>query len=389
MKSHYEVVIVGGSVAAESFVSTLADLHGPQDVLVVDRDARMPYERPPLSKGYLSNPDNVEVDVEWEGPTSIVHAEATSVDVGRQSLLLRTDTGIEQQVGFDRLVIATGAQPNHLPFEPKGVLSLRSIHDTENIRISALRGSKVGIIGAGAIGVELASTLRAMGCEVAVVDQADRPLERLLAGHLGDTIAMWMEDLGIRTFWKATIQAINGEPGRWTVKVAGEPDLEVNTLISAVGSRPDIGWLAGSGLLTNGQLLCDEDGRVLFGDLASNTIFGAGDVVTRQLADGTTTRTESWSAASEQGSQLAHLLSGTSPIPGTEIPYFWTDVAGRKIQVLGTPDPDGILELESENSARGSLLYKVTDAQQNVCAWIGINAAAQIAKLRMAGALGA
>ena len=185
------IVLVGASTAGEAFVSRLRELGHEGEIVVVDRDARMPYDRPPLSKGYLTDPDDTDIDVDWADGTSIVSAEATGVDPVAKTLAVVDPDGVSRAVPFDTLVIAAGATPVSLPIEREGVLHFRSVEDSETIRAAAGPGSRVGIIGAGAIGAELATSLSHNGAAVVLLDKADRPLERLLVGYLGADVTSW------------------------------------------------------------------------------------------------------------------------------------------------------------------------------------------------------
>ncbi|GAB2572055.1 FAD-dependent oxidoreductase [Leucobacter ruminantium] len=382
-QNEYGVVVVGASVAAEAFATRLRELDYEGEILVVDRDSRMPYERPPLSKLYLTSPATTEIDVEWHETVPVTIAEATDVDADASTLTLTMATsGSARKIKYDKLVIATGATPIRLPIEPEGVMRLRTAEDSERIREAAGEGQRVGIIGAGAIGAELATSLSTIGSQVVILDKADRPLERLLVGHLGADVSSWLQSIGIDCRWSADIVSIEGKPGAWSVMLGDGNRLDFDLLVSAVGARPATAWLENSGLLTDGQLLCDPSGHVLVGSERCENIFGIGDVVTRQLDNGDRLRTESWSAAAEHGIHLAEHVAGKEA-GEAEVPYFWTDVAGRKIQVLGTLRRDGAIEVEFENPARGAILYKVTGTDGSE-GWIGINAQPRIAMLRMA-----
>ncbi|KAM9863792.1 p-cumate 2,3-dioxygenase system, ferredoxin--NAD(+) reductase component [Leucobacter sp. BZR 635] len=375
------IVLVGASTAGEAFVTRLRELGNDEEIVIVDRDARMPYDRPPLSKGYLTDPDDTDIDVEWADGTSILVAEATGVDPVAQTVTVVDPEGNARAVAFDTLVIAAGATPVRLPIEPEGVLHFRSVEDSERIRAAAGEGSRVGIIGAGAIGAELATSLSHNGAAVVLLDKADRPLERLLVGYLGADVTSWLQSTGVDCRWGVDIERISGAPGDWSVDLGDGSQLGFDVLVSAVGVRPTVEWLAESGLLTSGQLVCDVAGRVVTGEGPQPNIYAIGDVVTRVLPSGDTLRTESWTAAKEHGAQLAERLSGALTTP-EELPYFWTDVAGRKIQVLGTLRREGSIEVEFESLSRGGIVYRVNGDDGNT-GWIGVNAPARIAMLRM------
>lgn len=378
----YDLVVVGASVAAEALISRMRELGDERSVLVVDRDARMPYERPPLSKLFLTRPDTTDISVTWDESVPVVTAEAHRVDPAAHTVELQLgEEHTPRTVRYGKLVIATGASPVSLPIEPPGVLRLRTIEDSAKIRAAGTAGNRVGIIGAGAIGAELATSLRTNGADVVLLDKADRPLERLLVGHLGADVTSWLMALGIDCRWGVDIESIKGEPGNWTVILGDGSVLAFDALVSAVGARPITGWLEGSGLLTDGQLVCCPEGRVLC-ETGATDVFGIGDVVTRELANGERMRTESWSAATEHGIHLAERLTGRSP-DEPEMSYFWTDVAGRKVQVLGTLHRNGAIEVEFENPSRGAVLYRVSSDDGSE-GWIGVNAQPKIAMLRMA-----
>ena len=167
MKNHYGLVVVGASVAAEALTSRLLEMGYTDDILVLDADPRMPYERPPLSKNYFADPDDTKIDIEFDQSITLEVARATGVDPAGSTVTVMQDGSSEERaIGYGTLVIATGAQSIHLPFEPDGVLGLRSAEDADKIRAAADAGGKVGIIGGGAIGVELATSLRDRGAEV-------------------------------------------------------------------------------------------------------------------------------------------------------------------------------------------------------------------------------
>lgn len=377
-----DIVVVGASVAAEAFTSRLREIGYDGAILVVDRDTRMPYERPPLSKAFLTRPENTDIAVEWHETVLVVAAEAVGVDVASKTVALNElETGQHSVVGYQTLVIATGASPLRLPIEPEGVLRLRTVADAEAIRAAASPGTRVGIIGAGAIGAELATSLSENGAGVVLLDKADRPLERLLAGHLGADVTSWLQSIGVDCRWGVDLERVTGNPGSWKLHSSDGSELVCDVLVSAVGAVPVTNWLEGTGLLTDGSLICSDEGRVIAEGAEHTDIFAIGDVATHRNAAGHLYRTESWTAAADSGARLAERLAG-QPVSAAEPPYFWTDVAGRKVQVLGTPSRDGVISVEFENPARGAVLYKVT-AEDGTAGWIGVNAQPKIAMLRM------
>jgi 3-phenylpropionate/trans-cinnamate dioxygenase ferredoxin reductase subunit len=376
-----ELVVVGASVSTTAFVERLRELGNRDRIIVVDSDPDAPYDRPPVSKHYLVGADHEDIAVDWSDlDVDLLRARATGVDAAANEVLIEDALGT-RRLGFEKLVIATGATPARLPIEPPDTLVLRSAADARRLRSQTEAGKTVVIIGAGAIGVELASSLAARGSVVTLIDRASGPLERLLAGHLSEEATSWLESIGVACRWNAGIEIIERDGEGWRVELGSGERLLCDLVVSAVGARPAVAWLAESGLLTEGALVVGEDGRIIVDDAALTNVFAIGDVVTRRLEDGTLRRTESWAAARQHATELAEDLSGQERRPAPK-PYFWTEVAGRMVQVVGTLDAAAPLVLESSNPDRRSAFYRVGGDEANA-AWIGVNSQPKIARLLM------
>lgn len=375
-----DLVVVGASVAATAFLERLCELGHRGPIVVVDSDPDAPYDRPPVSKHYLREADAGDIAVDWSDfGVTLIRARATGVDAAAHTLRIQPAGEEPRDLPYGRLVIATGAVPARLPVEPPDTLVLRSAEDARRLRARTGAGESAIIIGAGAIGVELASSLATRGSTVTLLDRAPGPLERLLAGHLAEETTAWLESAGVTCCWNAGIERIEHDDDGWTVDLADGRRLRADLLISAVGARPAVAWLEGSGLLTDGALLAAEDGRVVTAAGPVPDVFAIGDVVTRRHDDGTLQRTESWAAAREHAMRLAEDLRGAERSPAPK-PYFWTEVAGRMVQVVGTLRPDAPIELEASNPERRSAFYRVGDADAGA-AWIGVNAQPRIARI--------
>lgn len=376
-------IIVGASVATTAFLERLRESGCRERVTVVDGDLDAPYDRPPLSKQYLKDGELEDIMADWGGlDAQIIRAEAVSLDAGNRLLHLRdVVTDAASTMPYDRLVLACGAVPARLPFEPQDTLVLRHANESRALRDRVSDSTTVTIIGAGAIGVELASSLRVLGAEVTVLDRAAGPLERLLGGHLMDEVTGWLDEAGVITRWAVGISRVEHLVDGWEVEIDGGEIVRSDLVVSAVGSRPAIGWLQDSGLLSENALLVDAVGQVLMEGAPVEDLYAIGDVASRQDGTGTITRTESWAAAREQGERLADHLLGREP-EAPVVPYFWTEVAGRKLQVLGRLHPAGTVDVDFSDPARRSVLYRV-DNGDAADAWIGVNAQPKIARLMM------
>lgn len=378
-----QLVVVGASVATTAFLERMRELGDTRSILVVDGDPDAPYDRPPLSKHFLVEGEVEDISVDWADlDVALVRGWAVDVHTEERVLFIREAGGAQRGVPYGQLIVATGATPARLPIEPPDTLTLRSAEDARRLREHTNAGQRAIIIGAGAIGVELASSLVARGSEVVVLDRAEGPLERLLSGHLSADVTRWLQEAGVDCRWGVDIAHIERTHSGWRVALADGGVMEGDVLVSAVGARPSVAWLGGTSLLTDGMLVADDDGHVVTSSGVVPFHFAMGDAVVRRLPDGGTSRTESWAAARQHGARLAELLCGVEPEVEPR-PYFWTEVAGRKLQVVGSLRPTMKLDVEFENTDRGAVLYRATDGDAE--AWIGINAQPRVAKLLMGG----
>jgi 3-phenylpropionate/trans-cinnamate dioxygenase ferredoxin reductase subunit len=236
------------------------------------------------------------------------------------------------------------------------------------------------ILGAGTIGTELASSLVGAGCAVTLLDQADRPLDRFLAGHLGDAASQWIRQADVDLRLRTKVEGISRKRDSWTVAADSGP-IEADLVVSALGARPVIGWLAGSGLdLLNG-VRCNSHGTALdeAGRPVAN-VHAIGDVAAWARAKGGWRRFEDWTTAQRQGRHLARCLTGQCPVAPVdhEPAYFWTHQFGRRIQVLGTPERDARLVQNIDDPDREAAFYTL-DGDRGPVAWIAVNSPREFA----------
>ncbi|QBJ97194.1 FAD-dependent oxidoreductase [Rhodococcus sp. ABRD24] len=373
------VVVIGASVAGASFVTEARALGHRGPIVVIDADPDAPYDRPPLSKEFLTSDDQQPAAPWWNGDCRLVNGRALGLDAEAGRVQVKMADGSVQGISGARIVIATGSTPVRLPDEPESVLRLRTADDARRLRASARADASVIIIGAGTVGTELASSLTDAGCRVSVVDRADHPLERLLGGHLGSETTQWLTGAGVEVHFGTSINRINRDGGGWSVQL-DDALLRSDILISAVGTRPCTGWLENSGLDISDGIMCDGDGRALGSDgdpVAA--VYAIGDVASWQDGNGKHRRREDWTSAQRQGSHVAKQLFGDAPPPDRELPYFWTRQFGRRIQILGTPDRDARLVQHVDIPERRAAFYTI-ESDGRPTAWVAVNTPREFAR---------
>jgi len=347
MTGHSTVAIVGASLAGLRAAETLRAESFAGRVVLIGAESHLPYERPPLSKQFLAGTWGFDRLLLRE-PEKIGKLEldlrlghsARTLDVDGHRLEL--DDGSE--VGFDGLVIATGARPRTLPgAETLGsVHVLRTLEDSSSLaEATAEPGVRLAVVGAGFIGSEVAATCRGRGARVTLIEALPVPLARVLGERVGAVCAALHLDQGVELITGVGVSGFR--PAGPDEADGGALELDDGTVVPAdvvligTGVVPSTGWLSGSGLEV-------RDGIVVDATLhATDDIVAAGDVARwYDESLGGEVRIEHWTNASEQGVAAARdLLAGRAHARSyVPVPYFWSDQYDVRIQVLGSPRPD-------------------------------------------------
>ncbi len=368
------VVVVGASLAGLRAAEALRSEGFTGAITVVGGEPHLPYDRPPLSKQVLTGawePDRVilrkpddmgSIDVEWR-----LGVPGGALDVGEREVVLTSD----ERIGFDALVIATGAAPRRLPEAATAelteagpsVVTLRTIDESIALReLLATGDRRVVVIGAGFIGLEVAAAARTRGNEVVVLEGAPAPLIRGLGAEMGRAVTACHGDHGVDIRCGVTVDSIADAGVMVRGESAGESSGDVVTevvpadvVVVGIGVQPCTGWLEGSGLTIDNGVVCDET------LLAAGGIYAAGDVARwENRLFGEQMRIEHWTNAAEQGAAAARNLlavaAGETAEPFAPVPFFWSDQFDRRIQFLGHAGPDDQVEIVAGSVEERSFL---------------------------------
>ncbi|MEV6958265.1 FAD-dependent oxidoreductase [Streptomyces sp. NPDC051207] len=334
------VVIVGASVGGTRVAAALREAGYAGALTLVDPDPDAPYDRPPLSKQILAGDwDAARASLgdpeEW-GATRYVAAAAGLDPAAR---LLRLDDGT--RLGYDRLVLACGAAPRLLPGMPLGgVHVLRTLADCHGLRadLDRIGDGRLVVVGGGFIGAEVASTARARGIDVTVVEAQPAPLSGLLGEDVAAELSLLHRDNGVRLLCGTSVAGLVGGVSVTGVTLTDGTTLPADAVVVGIGVRPATGWLADSGILldTDGGVLCDE---YCAAD-ADHTVYAVGDVARcHDPLLGRHVRVEHWTNAVEQAAVVARAIAGPDPEPYRHEFFVWSDQYGGKITLLGRPGP--------------------------------------------------
>src|SRR5260221_9556581 len=246
------IVIAGGGLAGLRTVEELRALGYAGDITLIGAENRPPYDRPPLSKqlmmGAVDDP-SLRAELDSLGADIRLGERAEQLD----DRTVRTERG---EYRFDRLVIATGARPVALPGPGRQRL-LRTIDDALALRETLVPGARLVIIGAGWIGAELATAAAARGSDVTVLEAAAAPLAGAVGTEVGARTAEWYAEAGGEVRLRQAVEA--GQDGG--VGLTGGGWLAADEIVTAVGVKPDVGWLESSGVKLENGVAVDEQLR--------------------------------------------------------------------------------------------------------------------------------
>jgi NADPH-dependent 2,4-dienoyl-CoA reductase/sulfur reductase-like enzyme len=337
------ILVVGASLAGISTVDALRMRGCSRPIILLGDEPHDPYDRPPLSKGFLSAEKSPEVtslrdrsrlaelDVDLR-----LGVAATGVDLARK-VVHSTDGDI----GYDDLVIATGADARAHPVatDLDGFSVLRTVDDARRIRAALDEAHDVVVLGAGFIGAEVAAAARARGLIVTMVERLETPMSTALGDDVGSLLARMHTEQGVDIRCGTTVTAAQGDGRVEKVVLSDGSSIAADLVVVGLGVTPNIEWLAESGLSLGDGVLCDKSLRAI----GQEHVYAAGDVARwDHPLFGESLRIEHWTNATEHADVVASQLIGPSKAADA-VPYVWSDQYGHRIQVVGCPRlADGI-----------------------------------------------
>lgn len=326
------VAIVGAGVGGIRTAQHLRADGFTGRISVIGAELHPPYDRPPLSKQLLNG--SWERDKLALMDTESLAALDLDLHLGRRAVRLHPGSEVQlsdgDSVRADAVVLAVGVQARRLPGQPTEVLTLRTLDDALALRSALLTASSVLVVGAGFVGAEVASTAMNMGVRTTVLEALPVPLSRVLGPAVGELCARLMRDAGVDLRTGALLAGFGSIDGRPTVEIAGGESLTADVAVVGIGGRPEVDWLADTGIDLSDGVPCDAVGRVT-GLLAT---WALGDAASWADAAGSRARHEHWTSATEQAGIVARDVLGL-PLSLRGSPYFWSDQFGLKIQLVG------------------------------------------------------
>jgi 3-phenylpropionate/trans-cinnamate dioxygenase ferredoxin reductase subunit len=328
-------------------------------VVLIGDEPRVPYTKPPLSKGVLRGEVSVDETAlrpaEWytdKGIELVLGERATSVDPDRHVVGLASG----ERIPYDKVLLATGGRARSLPcsgIDRDGVHTLRTIEDALAIKEHLTPGAPVVVVGAGFIGAEVAASARQRGCEVTMLEIAPVPLSRVLGPEVGTIYSDIHRARGVRVLCGVGLESIEGTSRVTHVVTTDGARHEASLVVIGVGLVPELELARDAGLQLSDGVVVDELCKTSAPD-----VYAAGDIAQHPNPIlGRSIRVEQWQNGQHQAQAAARsMLGGNTPF--AEVPWFWSDQYDVNLQMAGLPSATDVPVFRGEvESGSFSVFY--------------------------------
>ncbi|MFE1882774.1 NAD(P)/FAD-dependent oxidoreductase [Streptomyces diastatochromogenes] len=376
MSANAGCVIVGASLAGAKAAQALREEGFDGPLVLIGEESERPYERPPLSKGYLIGKDAreqiyvhppqwyVEHDVDLRLGIAV-----TAVDPAAREVTLADGS----RVAYGKLLLATGSSPRRLPVsgaDLERVLYLRRVEDSDRIKEAFRSASRAVVIGGGWIGLETAAAARTAGVEVTVLERAALPLLRVLGREVAQVFADLHRDHGVDLRFGAQVAEITGSGGAaGGVRLSDGTRIDADVVIVGIGIMPNIGLAQEAGPEVDNGIRVDERLRTSYPD-----IYAAGDVANAfHPLLGKHIRVEHWANALHQTETAAKAMLGQQDAVYDRVPYFFTDQYDLGMEYAGYVEPGGYDQVAFRGDVAGREFIAFWLAGNRVLAGMNVN----------------
>ena len=329
------IVIVGASLSGGTAAASLREGGFDGEIHLLGEESHLPYNRPPLSKGYLRGEERfADQLVQPEGTYAerdiTLRLGRRAIGIDPQRKIVRLNGG--EEIPYDRLLVTTGGRNRSLSVpgaDLQGIFQLRTVEDCDRIRAAAHPGSHAVVIGLGFIGSEVTASLRQLGVEVVAVEGHPVPLARVLGKEVGAVLADIHREKGVELILEDSVAAFEGAGTVERVRTKKGRMLECGLVIAGIGIAPNIELLAAAGAAVDNGVLVDERCRTSLPD-----VYAAGDVANHLHPIFGRLRVEHWNNGQHQGRAAARSMLGVAE-PYAYVHSFWSDQYEHVIEYVG------------------------------------------------------
>jgi len=375
--AHYRYLIVGGGMTADSAVRGIRELDSHGSIGVISAEAVGPYDRPPLSKDLWKGK---ELENIWRKT-----AEVAGVELHLETMAARIDVAGRQVTdraggahSYDKVLLATGGSPRHLPFGEGSIIYFRSVEDYRKLRAMTTEGERFAVIGGGFIGSEIAAALTMNGKQVVMAFPETGIAANAFPADLSQAVTKYYREKGVQVLAGSAVDAVNKDGKRFLVHVSGHEAVAVDGVVAGIGIVPNIDLARQANLEVADGIAVDEFLRTSVPD-----IYAAGDVaVFFNPALNRRLRVEHEDNANTMGRAAGRNMAGASE-RYTHLPFFYSDLFDLGYEAIGEIDArlqtvskwkepyrEGIVYYLRAGTVRGVLLWNVWEKVESARALI-------------------
>jgi 3-phenylpropionate/trans-cinnamate dioxygenase ferredoxin reductase subunit len=369
-------IIVGASLAGAKAAEALRGEGFEGRITLIGEESELPYERPPLSKEYLMGKAERQTvfvhDSDWYRDHEVELRLGTRISsIDRGGHLVTTEPG--EEIGYDRLLLTTGASPRTLPIpgaDGPNVLYLRRVEDSDRLRDRLAGSRRLVVIGGGWIGLEAAAAARAAGVEVTVLEGQELPLLRVLGPECARLFADLHRRQGVDLRLGVQVEAVvreDGGPSR--VRLGGGEEVTADTVLVGIGARPNTELAEAAGIEVSNGVVVDQALKTADPDiLAAGDVANAHHPLLRKHI-----RVEHWDNAIGQGEAAGRSMYRDGVVY-ERIPYFYTDQYDLGMEYAGYVEPGGYDRVVFRGEVdKMEFIAFWLDAQRRVLAGMNVN----------------
>ena len=353
------LLIIGAGQSAIQCISTLKKEGYSGSITLVGEEEHLPYQRPPLSKGFLEDSVNKErlyfkkLEFFTENKVQLyLGLSAEKLEIDNQKVYLSDNSVLE----FDKLVFATGSRVRYLDFpgsELKSIFYLRDLDDAEAIKKDLETSENLVIIGAGYIGLEAAAIAAKKNKKVTIIEMADRVMNRTVDPQISEYYLNLHESYGVKFHFNTSLETINEVSNSLEVVCSDGTEVKADSVLIGAGVVPNIELAEEAGINCDNGIIVNEFGQTNF-----KNIYACGDctnhpnkILNKNL------RLESVHNAMEQAKTVASSVMN-NPMEYNQVPWFWSDQYDHKLQIVGlSGDHDLVTMRGNTNDAKFMLFY--------------------------------
>tara|TARA_B100002051_G_scaffold275418_1_gene319250 strand:+ start:405 stop:1616 length:1212 start_codon:yes stop_codon:yes gene_type:complete len=353
------LLIIGAGQSAIQCISTLKKEGYSGSITLVGEEEHLPYQRPPLSKGFLEDSLNKErlyfkkLEFFTENKVQLyLGLSAEKLEIANQKVYLSDNSELE----FDKLVFATGSRVRLLDFpgsELKSIFYLRDLDDAEAIKKDLETSENLVIIGAGYIGLEAAAIAAKKNKKVTIIEMADRVMNRTVDPQISEYYLNLHESYGVKFHFNTSLETINEVSNSLEVVCSDGTEVKADSVLIGAGVVPNIELAEEAGINCDNGIIVNEFGQTNF-----KNIYACGDctnhpnkILNKNL------RLESVHNAMEQAKTVASSVMN-NPMEYNQVPWFWSDQYDHKLQIVGlSGDHDVVTMRGNTNDAKFMLFY--------------------------------